>query len=325
MLMKNTHCSEEGRKKDMSRKESRDLAVSAPKNIKLSASSKTFYVICYVIVALVALVCLIPFILLISGSFTSEQWIRFHGFSLWPGEFSLEAYKIIFKTPEKIVRAYGVSIFITAVGTLAGLFLTSLTAYVISRKDAKYRNALSFFFYFTTLFNGGMVSTYIFYIQYLHLKDNYLALILPGVFNVFYLLIMRTFVNNIPFALIESAKLDGAGEWRIYFTIILPLLKSGLATIGLFLALGYWNDWYNAMLYMNDEAKYPLQYMLYSVQQQTQALARIAAQAGIQVANLPSNSLKMAMAVVATGPIIIVYPFVQKYFISGITIGSVKG
>lgn len=309
----------------MSRKESRDLAVSAPKNIKLSASSKTFYVICYVIVALVALVCLIPFILLISGSFTSEQWIRFHGFSLWPGEFSLEAYKIIFKTPEKIVRAYGVSIFITAVGTLAGLFLTSLTAYVISRKDAKYRNALSFFFYFTTLFNGGMVSTYIFYIQYLHLKDNYLALILPGVFNVFYLLIMRTFVNNIPFALIESAKLDGAGEWRIYFTIILPLLKSGLATIGLFLALGYWNDWYNAMLYMNDEAKYPLQYMLYSVQQQTQALARIAAQAGIQVANLPSNSLKMAMAVIATGPIIIVYPFVQKYFISGITIGSVKG
>lgn len=309
----------------MSRNESKDLAVSAPKNIKLSASSKIFYVICYVIVALVALVCLIPFILLISGSFTSEQWIRFHGFSLWPGEFSLEAYKIIFKTPEKIVRAYGVSIFITAVGTLAGLFLTSLTAYVISRKDAKYRNALSFFFYFTTLFNGGMVSTYIFYIQYLHLKDSYLALILPGVFNVFYLLIMRTFVNNIPFALIESAKLDGAGEWRIYFTIILPLLKSGLATIGLFLALGYWNDWYNAMLYMNDEAKYPLQYMLYSVQQQTQALARIAAQAGIQVANLPSNSLKMAMAVVATGPIIIVYPFVQKYFISGITIGSVKG
>lgn len=309
----------------MSRNEAKDLAVSAPKNIKLSTSSKIFYVICYVIVALVALVCLIPFILLISGSFTSEQWIRFHGFSLWPGEFSLEAYKIIFKTPEKIVRAYGVSIFITAVGTLAGLFLTSLTAYVISRKDAKYRNVLSFFFYFTTLFNGGMVSTYIFYIQYLHLKDNYLALILPGVFNVFYLLIMRTFVNNIPFALIESAKLDGAGEWRIYFTIILPLLKSGLATIGLFLALGYWNDWYNAMLYMNDEAKYPLQYMLYSVQQQTQALARIAAQAGIQVANLPSNSLKMAMAVVATGPIIIVYPFVQKYFISGITIGSVKG
>ena len=293
--------------------------------IKLSTSSKVFYVICYTVVALMAIVCLIPFILLISGSFTSEQWIRFHGFGLIPGEFSTEAYNIIFKTPQRIVRAYGVSIFVTAVGTGVGLLLTAMSAYVISRKDFKYRNWFSFFFYFTTLFSGGMVSTYIFYIQYLHLKDSLLALILPMMFNVFYLLIMRTFVNNIPFALIESAKIDGAGEWRIFFTIILPLLKSGLATIGLFLALGYWNDWYNAMLYMNTEAKYPLQYMLYAIQQQTQALASIASQAGIQVANLPSSSLKLAMAVVATGPIVIVYPFVQKYFVAGITIGSVKG
>ena len=277
----------------------KDLMMSAPRNIKLSASSKVFYVICYAIVAVIAVICLIPFLLLVSGSFTAEQWISFHGFSLLPGEFSTEAYNIIFKTPERIFRAYGVSIFITLVGTVLGLLLTTITAYV--------------------------VSTYIFYIQYLHLRDNMLALILPGMFNVFYLLIMRTFVNNIPFSLVESAKLDGAGEWRIFFTIIFPLLKSGLATIGLFLALGYWNDWYNAMLYMSTEEKYPLQYMLYSIQQQTQALARIAAQAGIQVANLPSNSLKLAMAVVATGPIVIVYPFVQRYFIAGITIGSVKG
>ena len=295
------------------------------KSIKLSTSSKLFYVICYLVVTLVALICLIPFLLLISGSFTSEQYIRFHGFSLWPGEFSLEAYNIIFKTPQRIIRAYGVSILITLVGTFLGLLLTSLTAYVISRKDFKYRNVLSFFFYFTTLFNGGMVSTYIFYIRYLHLQDSLWALILPGMFNVFYLLIMRTFVTSIPFALIESAKLDGAGEWKIYFSIILPLLKSGLATIGLFLALGYWNDWYNAMLFMKSETKYPLQYMLYAIQQQTQALASIASQAGIQVANLPSNSLKLAMAVVATGPIVIVYPFVQRYFIAGITVGSVKG
>ena len=293
--------------------------------MKLSTSSKVFYVICYTVVGLMALICLIPFILLLSGSFTSEQWIRFHGYSLWPGEFSVEAYKIIFKTPQRIVRAYGVSILITVVGTLVGLLITAMTAYVISRKDFLYRNKFSFFFYFTTLFNGGMVSTYIFYIQYLHLKDSYLALILPMMFNVFYLLIMRTFVSSIPFELIESAKLDGAGEWRCFFSIILPLLKSGLATIGLFLALGYWNDWYNAMLYMNTEAKYPLQYMLYSIQQQTQALASIASQAGISVANLPSSSLKLAMAVVATGPIVILYPFVQKYFVAGITIGAVKG
>ncbi|MBR1740920.1 MAG: carbohydrate ABC transporter permease [Lachnospiraceae bacterium] len=295
------------------------------RKIKLSRSSKFFYVICYTVVTIMAIVCLVPFILLISGSFTSEQWIRFHGYGLIPGEFSLEAYNIIFKTPERIIRSYGVSIMITVIGTFAGLLLTTLTAYVIARKDFKYRNRFSFFFYFTTLFNGGMVSTYIFYIQYLHLKDSYLALILPAMFNVFYLLIMRTFVAAIPEALIESAKIDGAGEWRIFFVIILPLLKSGLATIGLFLALGYWNDWYNAMLYMNSEAKYPLQYMLYSIQQQTQALAAIAGQAGISVQNLPSSSLKLAMAVVATGPIVILYPFVQKYFVAGITIGSVKG
>ena len=295
------------------------------RKIKLSTSSNVFYVICYTVVALMAIICLIPFILLISGSFTSEQFIRFHGYSLLPGEFSTEAYKIIFKTPQRIIRAYGVSIMITVIGTFLGLLLTSMTAYVISRKDFKYRNWFSFFFYFTTLFNGGMVSTYIFYIQYLNLKDSYLALILPMMFNVFYLLIMRTFVSSIPHALIEAAKIDGAGEWRIFFTIILPLLKSGLATIGLFLALGYWNDWYNAMLYLNTETKYPLQYMLYAIQQQTQALASIASQAGIQVQNLPSSSLKLAMAVVATGPIVIVYPFVQKYFVAGITIGSVKG
>ncbi|MDD5846100.1 MAG: carbohydrate ABC transporter permease, partial [Lachnospiraceae bacterium] len=253
------------------------------------------------------------------------QWIRFHGFSLWPGEFSVESYKLIFKTPERIVRAYGVTIFITVVGTFLGLLLTTLTAYVIGRKDFKYRNRFSFYFYFTTLFNGGMVSTYIYYIQYLHLKDNILALILPGMFNVFYLLIMRTFITTVPFSLIESAKLDGAGEWYTFFHIVLPLLKPGLATIGLFLALGYWNNWYNAMLYINEEELYPLQYLLYSIQQEAQALARIAAQSGITVTDLPSDSLKLAMAVVATGPILILYPFVQKYFISGITIGSVKG
>ena len=299
--------------------------MEAPARMRKDRAAVVFNIISYTFISLMALVCLLPFIFMISGSFSEEMEIRLHGYSLFPRGFTLEAYGMVFKFPERILHAYGVSIFITAVGTGLGLFILTMAAYVISRKDFKYRNGFSFFFYFTTLFNGGMVSTYIFYIQYLHLRDNMLALILPGMFNVFYLLIMRTFVNNIPFSLVESAKLDGAGEWRIFFTIIFPLLKSGLATIGLFLALGYWNDWYNAMLYMSTEEKYPLQYMLYSIQQQTQALARIAAQAGIQVANLPSNSLKLAMAVVATGPIVIVYPFVQRYFIAGITIGSVKG
>ncbi|MDR1654399.1 MAG: carbohydrate ABC transporter permease [Treponema sp.] len=293
--------------------------------IRAAASTRIFNASGWIVITIITAVCLLPFILLISGSFSSDQAIRFYGYSILPREFSLEAYNVVFKYPEKVFRAYGVSIFITVTGTVCGLFLLTMTAYVISRKSFKYRNIISFYFYFTTLFNGGMVCTYIFYIRYLHLKDSFLALILPGMFNIFYLLIMRSFVAAIPQALIESAKIDGAGEFKIFIRIILPLLPSGLATIGLFMALEYWNDWYNAMLYINTNTKYPLQYMLYDLQMQAQALAQIASQVGIRVENLPTNSLKLAMAVVATGPIILLYPFVQKYFIKGVTIGSVKG
>jgi putative aldouronate transport system permease protein len=293
--------------------------------IRTTASGRIFTITGWIFITFITLVCLLPFILLISGSFSSDQSIRFYGYSVLPRDFTMEAYRVVFKYPEKVARAYGVSIFITVTGTVCGLFLLTMTAYVISRKSFKYRNILSFFFYFTTLFNGGMVCTYIFYIRYLHLKDSFLALILPGMFNVFYLLIMRSFVAAIPQALIESAKIDGAGEFKIFIRIILPLLPSGLATIGLFMALEYWNDWYNAMLYINTNAKYPLQYMLYDLQMQAQALAQIASQVGIRVENLPTNSLKLAMAVVTTGPIVLLYPFVQKYFIKGVTIGSVKG
>ncbi|GHV14913.1 ABC transporter permease [Spirochaetia bacterium] len=293
--------------------------------IHTTTSTKIFYVLCYTLVTLVAFICLVPFILLISGSFSSDHAIRFYGYSFLPREFSLEAYNMVFKFPQKIVRAYGVSIFITVTGTVFGLFILTLTAYVLSRKSFKYRNKISFFFYFTTLFNGGMVSTYIFYIQYLHLKNSYIALILPGLFNVFYLLIMRSFIVAIPSALIESAKIDGAGEFRIFIQIILPIIPSALATIGLFMALSYWNDWYNAMLYLNSPEKFPLQYMLYDMLAKARALAQIASQANIQMQQMPTESLKLAMAVVATGPIVLVYPFVQKYFIKGVTIGSVKG
>ena len=179
--------------------------VQGSKRVKMGTAAIVFNVIGCVLVGLVALVCLLPFIMLISGSFSSEQAIRFTGYGLLPKDFTLEAYRIVFKYPQKIARAYGVSITITLIGTVLGLFITTMAAYVISRKDFKYRNAISFFFYFTTLFNGGMVSTYIFYIQYLHLKDNLLALILPGMVNIFYLLIMRSFVSAIPIALVESA------------------------------------------------------------------------------------------------------------------------
>ena len=293
--------------------------------IRSDGSQKLFDVISYVFVTLISLVCLLPFIFMISGSFSDETLIRVQGYSILPRGFTLEAYKTIFKFPEKILRAYGVSIFVTVVGTVLGMAILTMAAYVLSRKDFKYRNGFSFFFYFTTLFNGGMISTYIFYIQYLHLKDSIWALILPGILSVFNLLIMRSFISSIPVSLIESAKLDGASEFTVFLKIILPLSKSGLATIGLFMALHYWNDWYNAMLYINTADKYPLQYMLYDLLNQAQSLARIAAQSGVQVENLPTNTIKLAMAVVATGPILLLYPFVQKYFVKGITVGSVKG
>ena len=293
--------------------------------IKMAGATVVFNIIGYIFITFIALLCLLPFIILISGSFSSEQAVRLNGLSLLPQEFTTEAYEFVFRNPQEIINAYGITILITAIGTGVGLIFLTMTAFVISRKDFKYRNVISFYFYFTTLFNGGMVCTYIFYIQYYHLKDNLLALILPGLTPVFYMLIMRNFVNGIPAALIESAKIDGAGELRIFFQIVLPLLGSGLATIGLFMALGYWNDWYNAMLYISTEWKYPLQYMLYNMIQKAAAMARVASQLGIPVENLPTNTLKLAMAVIATGPIILLYPFVQKYFVKGVTIGSVKG
>ena len=295
------------------------------RRIRYSTSSIIFYILSFSLITFITICCLIPFLLLISASFSSDITIRLNGYSLLPQDFSLEAYELVFKYPMKVARAYGVSIYITAIGTTIGLFLITMTAYVISRKSFKYRNYVSFFFYFTTLFNGGMVCTYIFYIRYLQLKNSFLALIFPGMFNVFYLLIMRSFISAVPSATIESAKIDGAGEFRVFCQIVLPLIPSGLATIGLFQALHYWNDWYNAMLYINIPDKYPLQYMLYDLLNRAQSLAQMAALGGYVLEEMPTFSLKMAMAVVATGPIILVYPFVQRFFIKGITIGSVKG
>lgn len=278
-----------------------------PKAYKPSGTVVLFNVLGSVFVTLFALVCLTPFLILISGSLSDEQSIRMNGLSFFPRDFTLNAYRGIFRKPEEILNACSVSIFITAVGTGAGVILLTMTAYVISRKDFKHRNAISFYFHQTTLFNGGIVCTYIFYIRYYHLKDSLLAIILPGLMPVFYMLVMKNFISGVPFALIESAKIDGAGELRIFFQIVLPLLGSGLATIGLFMALSYWNDWYNAMLYIETKEKYPLQYLLYQ-SEKGQSVTR-----------------KLAMTCVATGPVILLYPFVQKCFVKGITIGFVKG
>lgn len=293
--------------------------------IKTLGANMVFNTVGYAFVSFVSLCALLPVIMIITGSLSSEQAIARNGFSIYIQDFSLYAYEVIFNIPEQILRAYGVSIFVTAVGTFTGLFIISMVSYALSRKDLKYRNTISFFFYFTTLFNGGLVAVYIFMIRYLHMKNNILALILPMLVNVFYVLIMRSFMSSIPVSIIESAKIDGASELRIFFKLILPLSSASLATIGLFIALEYWNDWYNAMLYIDNSKLFPLQYKLYDMISSSDAISKMSQVANIDLSRFPSQTMKLAMAVVATGPIVLVYPFVQRYFVKGITIGSVKG
>lgn len=284
--------------------------------------------IAYVVTAVTAVICLIPFILVLSASFSSEDEIIRNGFSLLPQHFSAEAYKTVFQEPDMILRAYLNTIGITIIGTVAGVFVTAMTAYVLQRKDFPWRNKFSFFFYFTSIFSGGLVPYYILMIKGLKLQNNYLALILPLLFNVFNLLLMKSYLNGIPMALTEAARIDGCGDFTIFVRIILPMAKAAVATISLFMALAYWNDWYNAMLYINDKDMYPLQYFLYQKVNNIEAYKKIIAQMGGSAAgmiSMPTQSLKMALTVVVTGPIILAYPFAQKYFVKGLSVGAVKG
>lgn len=277
------------------------------------------------IVGIVSLLCLLPFVLVISGSFSSQSSIVKYGFSLFPREFSLDAYKLVFTVPERILLAYRNTILYTVIGTTVGLLLTAMTGYVLNRKDFAWRNIFAFFFYFTTLFSGGLVPSYLL-MTALHMKNNPLAVVLPGLFSVFNILIMRNFMNSIPDAISESAKVDGANDFVIFAKLILPLLKPALATVGLFLALSYWNSWYGCMLYINDYRLYTLQYYLYNTLNKADEIRRLIA-LGVDTGteSPPSETMKFALTCVATGPIVLLYPFVQKYFVKGITIGAVKG
>lgn len=287
---------------------------------------KIFSGIGYVSLIILAILCIFPFVLVVSSSFTEETKIVTDGYQFIPTAFSTEAYSILFKYPEQMIQAYLVTIAVTVTGTVLGLFLTSMTAYALSRRDFKWRNNFSFFFFFTTLFNGGLVPWYLLMVNYLDMKDTFAALIIPMMLNVFYIIVMKSFMSGIPDAIVESAKIDGAGDFKIYARLILPLSKPALATIGLFLALAYWNDWYNALLFISNEDLMPLQYYLYKMLGNMDGMRKAMMGAGAVVTtSIPSESLKMAMTVVATGPILLAYPFVQRYFVQGLTIGAVKG
>ncbi|MBB3108140.1 putative aldouronate transport system permease protein [Paenibacillus phyllosphaerae] len=292
-------------------------------NNKLNASP-VFTTISYTLVGLIALICLIPFIVLVAGSFSSETSVLRDGYWFWPRELSLDAYQFIFRYPGDVLQAYKVSLIITVVGTAVSLFISSMTAYVLCRKELKYRNGLTFFLFFTTLFSGGLAPFYIWISKNLHMQNTYLVLILAPMFNVMYILILRAFIQgSVPEPLIESAKIDGAGDLRIFLQMVLPLTKPALASIGVFTALAYWNDWWTAMMFTSKESLVPLQYLLYKMLSSINLTGAMAQH--IQAADQPKETFKLAMTVIATGPVVLVFPFVQRYFVSGITIGAVKG
>lgn len=292
---------------------------------KFSTDIILFNVTGYTLLFIISIICILPFYLIIIGSFTDEGTIIREGFSLGIPKFSLEGYKLCLKNPTSILTAYGNTIIVTVIGTLLSVVMSTMTGYVLQRKDFPWRNHFSFFFFFTMLFNGGLVPWFLLCTRYLGFKNQIYALIIPMIFSVWNMIISKTFIRSIPEAITESAKIDGANDFLIYVKLIMPLSVPLVATVGLFSALSYWNDWYSCMLFIDDESKFTLQYYLQRMLGSMDALRKIAEQSGIEIPTLPMESMKMAMTVITIGPIILLYPFLQRYFVKGLTIGAVKG
>ncbi len=279
-----------------------------------------------IILGLLAFVAVIPFIFVIAISLTDEQVLSKFGYSFIPKKFSASAYVYIVKAGSDIIRSYGNTIIITVVGTIIGVLLIGTYAYALSRKTYAYRKFFTMVITIPMLFGGGMVATYMVIARLLKLSNTLWALILPMAMNSFNIIVLRTFFNtSIPDAVVESAKIDGASEWRLFFQIVIPMSLPGFATIALFLTLGYWNDWFNALLYIEKKSMEPLQKFLMSIEQDMQFLRSEGAKLGIVVDNMPEDSLRMAIVVISTVPILIAYPFFQRYFVNGLTVGAVKG
>ena len=295
-----------------------------------SASELLFRILGYVLLFSFGMLCVTPFYLIGISSLASEPSLIRNGFRMIPEEFSLDAYRLVFTNPARIGRAYLHTIFVTLAGTVLSLFLTTLTGYVLSRRDFKWRNGFSFFFFFTTLFSGGLIPWYILCTQALHFKNTYYALILPMAFPIWNMIIAKNFMRGVPYEISESAKMDGAGELTIYFKLYLPISKPLLATLGLFAALAYWNDWTNGLYYLsgnNGQKLYSIQNLLNQMITNIQYLSsgKVAGNIGAEVAKLPATSIRMAIAFIAMLPLFVIYPFLQKYFAEGITLGAVKG
>lgn len=294
----------------------------------MSAQEKIGNAVMLAVLTLLSAACLYPFLIILSSSFQSQETIMNYGYRLFANSYTISAYKMIFANPMALINGYKVTVFVTVVTVLIGTTVTAMCGYVMARQDYAYKKILSYYVFFCMLFSGGMVPLYILISRWLGLRDSIWSLILPCCCSAWNLLLMKGFFANTPKELIESGKLDGASELRIFVQIIVPISTPGIATIALFLMLGAWNDYMHSLLYIETDAKYPLQYLLMKLMSNIEflnseeALQYGAVQAGTEI---PSLAARMAMCILATGPIVIAFPFFQKYFVRGLTVGSVKG
>ena len=290
-------------------------------------SEKRFRMICLIILLIFTAICVAPFLLMVAASVTDENALIAEGYRFWPSKFSFNCYKYLWLKRETISRAYLISIFVTVVGTLVNITITSLFAYPLARKDFKWRNTFAFLVFFTMLFNGGLVATYISYVTIFHVKNTIFGLIVPNLLmNAFNIMLVRNyFSHSIPEEIYESARIDGASEFVIFFKLVLPLSVPILATVGLMSGIAYWNDWQNALYYIDDKSLYTVQAVLNAINESVAMLASLGGTAGASAADLPSTTIRMAVAVVGIFPVLVAYPFFQKYFAAGLMAGSVKG
>ncbi|MDD3279056.1 MAG: carbohydrate ABC transporter permease [Lachnospiraceae bacterium] len=282
----------------------------------------------YLFVIVFSLACLYPFLMVIGGSLMTNSEATTEGFKIFPKEITFASYKMLLANGKLILNGYKITVFVTVVGTFCSIIVNGMMGYVLSRKKMAGRKVMNIYVLITMLFNGGMVPWYMICTQYLHLKNTIWALILPMVVNAWYIFLIRNYFSGIPEELWESAKLDGASEFKIFYKIYLILAKPVIATIVLFAALGYWNDWWLGLMLMEDTSRQPLQMLLRTMMSNIQFLQTMSQQSSevqAMLASVPGDGVKMAMVIITTGPIILLYPFLQKYFMKGIMVGAVKG
>lgn len=294
--------------------------------IKTSKSDAFVKGFAYVFIAIFAVFCFYPLLMTLSVSFSSESAINKNGYSALPQDFTLDTYIYIFgHSGAALLKSYGVTITVTVVGTLSAMLITSMMAFALSISSLKYRNVIAFLCDFTIIFSAGLIPWYVCCTRFYHMGNNFASLILPSVFSVWNMFLLRTYFKSVPVSLYEAARIDGAGWFSIFWRITLPLSKTALLTVGLMYALQFWNDWWNALMFVRDKELWPLQYYLYNILSNVNAISsgRVPAGAAANI-KLPAETVKMAVTIITIGPILFAYPFVQKYFVNGIMTGAVK-